>query len=117
MLMKELSWKEIAVRLKALRKQHHLTIERLAEMVNVSISFIGLIEKGESGVSLENLYKLAQLYNCSLDYLVTGSEYTGEQDANARFAQLNTAFYGYADDEVAFVASLARFLRGKVTVK
>ena len=115
--MKELSWKEVATRLKALRKQHKLTIERLAEMVDVSSSFIGLIEKGESGVSLENLYKLAQLYSCSLDYIVTGKENAGEQEEGGQFSQLTSAFHGYTSDEVDFVASLARFLRGKVTVK
>jgi len=115
--MKELNWKDVAVRLKALRKQHKLTIERLAEMIEVSSSFIGLIEKGESGVSLENLYKLAQIYSCSLDWLVTGKENAGAQEAGGQFAQLNTAFHGYTSDEVDFVASLARFLRGKISLK
>lgn len=110
--MKELNWNDVATRLRALRKQHRLTIERLAEMVNVSTSFIGLIEKGESGVSLENLYKLSQVYNCSLDYLVTGEK--TENDENELVAQLSTAFYGYNDKELNFVADLARFVRGKI---
>ncbi|MCL1842205.1 MAG: helix-turn-helix domain-containing protein [Defluviitaleaceae bacterium] len=115
--MKELSWNDVAARLKALRKQHRLTIERLAEMVNVSTSFIGLIEKGESGVSLENLYKLSQVYNCSLDYLVAGNNASGTSETNALLSQLSTAFYGCTDDELAFVAELTRFLRGKINVK
>jgi transcriptional regulator with XRE-family HTH domain len=114
--MKELCWKDVAVRLKALRKQHRLTIERLAEMVNVSTSFIGLIEKGESGVSLENLYKLSQVYNCTLDYLVTGNDNGEKTNVTAAFSQLATAFYGYTSEEIAFVADLARFMRGKITV-
>ena len=115
--MKELSWKEVSVRLKALRKHHKLTIEKLAERIEVSSSFIGLIEKGESGVSLENLYKLAQLYNCSLDYLVSGKENAGTQDSGGHLARLNTAFYDFTEDEISFVASLAGFLRDKITVK
>jgi len=115
--MKELSWKEVSVRLKALRKQHKLTIEKLAERVEVSSSFIGLIEKGESGISLENLYKLAQVYNCSLDYLVSGKENAGAQDSGGHLARLSTSFHGYTEEEISFVASLAHFLRDKVTVK
>ena len=115
--MRELSWKDVAVRLKALRKQHKLTIEKLAERIEVSSSFIGLIEKGESGISLENLYKLAQIYGCSLDYLVAGKENAGAQDSGGQLARLSTAFYGFTEDEISFVASLAGFLRDKVTVK
>jgi transcriptional regulator with XRE-family HTH domain len=116
MLMKELCWKEVAARLKALRKQHRLTIEKLAERVNVSTSFIGLVEKGESGVSLENLYKLAQVYSCSLDYLVTGKENNVAADVNSMLPQLASAFYGYSDEELAFIADLVGFMRGKITV-
>jgi len=115
--METLNWKEVAVRLKTLRKQHKLTIEKLAERIDVSTSFIGLVEKGESGISLENLYKLAQVYSCSLDYLVTGKENAGAPVTDERLSRLSTAFYGYEKEEVEFVASLASFLRGKVVVK
>ncbi|MCL1884745.1 MAG: helix-turn-helix domain-containing protein [Defluviitaleaceae bacterium] len=114
--MKELNWKEVAARLKSLRKQHRLTIERLAEMANVSTSFIGLVEKGESGISLDNLYKLSQIYNCSIDYLVAGSEKSGELNHDSPLSQLSTAFFDYSNEEIAFVADLARFIRGKISV-
>ncbi|MCL2197569.1 MAG: helix-turn-helix domain-containing protein [Defluviitaleaceae bacterium] len=115
--MKELDWKEVAVRLRTLRKEHRLTIERLAEMVNVSTSFIGLVEKGESGVSLENLYKLSQVYNCSIDYLVTGDESNNIRYANKPLSQLSTAFFGYDESELSFVADLARFIRANAPTR
>lgn len=114
--MKELNWKEVASRLKALRKQNHLTIEKLAEMVNVSTSFIGLIEKGESGVSLENLYKLAQIYGCSLDYLVAGED-SENRAVDSPMSMVGTALHGCNDEEIVFFADLARFLRRKLTAK
>ena len=110
-VMKELIRSDVAARLKSLRKEHKLTIERLAEMINVSASFIGLIEKGGSGISLENLYKLSQVYGCSLDYLIAGGE---PQNNSARLAKLQSALYDFDDDEIDFVASLARFMHGKV---
>lgn len=113
--MRELDWNEVAARLKELRKKNKLTIERLAEMVKVSTSFIGLIEKGESGISIENLYKLAQVFNCSLDYLITGTDMV--TDSHARFEKLNAALYDYSDRELEFVIEMSNFLRGRVEVR
>jgi len=70
--MKKLNWNDVSIRLKTLRQQHKMTIEELAGKTDVSSSFIELLEKESSGISLENLYKIAQVYNCSLDYLVAG---------------------------------------------
>jgi len=71
--MIELNWKDIATRLTALRNQHKLTIEELADRIDVASSFIGMVETEGFGISFENLFKISQVYNCSLDYLVTGS--------------------------------------------
>ena len=114
--MKELNWNDVAARLKALRKQHKLTIERLAEKINVSSSFIGLIEKGESGISLENLYKLSQLYNCSLDYLVSGGDDEAASYVDARFSRITTALHDCDENEIEFFASLATYLHDKISV-
>ena len=114
-VLKELNWSEIATRLKELRTSNKLTIERTAELIGVSTSFIGLIEKGNSGVSIENLYKLSQIFNVSVDYLITGS--TNNHDAHTKFTLLNTAVFDWSESEIAFLADLSRFLRTKITVK
>jgi len=116
-MVKELSWTEISQRLKSLRKENKLTIERLAELVGVSTSFIGLIEKGESGISIENLYKLSQVFNCSLDYLVTGNKTGTTSNTHSRFVELNSTLYDYEDKEIAFIIEMAKFLRNRVSVK
>ena len=115
--MKELSWKDISIRLKSLRNQNGLTIERLAELVGVSTSFIGMIEKGNSGISIENLYKLSQIFNCSLDYLVTGNENGNVLDMNARLAKLNASLFDYSDSEIDFIIELSNFVKNRVEVK
>ena len=115
--MKELSWQEISARLKTLRKENKLTIERLAEMVGVSTSFIGLIEKGESGISIENLYKLSQVFNCTLDYLVTGKRGEEAPGPHTKFAKLNSALYDYNENEIDFIIDTAKFLRSRTNLR
>ena len=113
--MNELSWKELALRLKELRKKNKLTIERLANIVGVSTSFISMLEKGESGISIENLYKMAQVFNCSLDYLVTGE--TDRNHDYSKFSSLNTLLYDYSEKEIEFIIDTAKFLRDRVVVE
>ena len=115
--MEDVNWQQVGLRLKAERKKSGLTIERLSELVGVSPSFIGLIERAVSGVSVENLYKLAQIYNCSLDYLVTGNHNTIHATNDTKFAHLTTALYDYNNDEIHTIIELAKLLRGKVEIR
>jgi len=69
-----LDWKKIDSRIRTLRQNNNLTIERLCEMIGVSTSFIGLVERGDSKISIENLYKLSQVFHVSIDYLLKGEQ-------------------------------------------
>lgn len=57
-------------RIKAKRKELHLTQEQLAETCNISISFLGHIERGTRIASLETLYGLCRALDVSADYLL-----------------------------------------------
>lgn len=114
--MEELDWGSIAVRLRELRLENKITIERLAEMVGVSTSFIGLVEKGDSGISIENLYKLSQVFRVSVDYILTGKA-DREYNYYSKFDQLNTALFDYSDEELNFLISLSKFLKPRISIK
>ncbi len=45
--------------LKELRKERKLTLKNLAELTDVSISFLSQVERGKSSVTLESLKKIA----------------------------------------------------------
>ena len=115
--MDMLNWADIASRLKKKRKGSKLTIERLSELIEVSPSFISLIERGETGISVENLYKLSQVFNCSIDYLVTGNESTDIPDTYSRFSALNATIYDYTDSEIALLTDVAKFLKSRINVR
>ena len=57
-------------RIKQQRLNRGLTQEGLAENANVSVSFLGQIERGERKLSLETLVKIAGALGASLDFLV-----------------------------------------------
>lgn len=64
----------INLNLKRLRIQHQYTQEQLAEQLGVSRQVIAKWEKGESTPDLDFCMKLAELYDVTLDNLVSYNE-------------------------------------------
>lgn len=60
----------INMNIKALRIQHQLTQEEVAERLNVSRQVIAKWEKGDSTPDIQYCMELAKLYNVTLDNLV-----------------------------------------------
>lgn len=50
-------------RLKALRLDHNLTQLELAEILDMSPNFIGMIERGERNTTVEKVFKIARALN------------------------------------------------------
>lgn len=59
-------------RIAALRKEHHMTQAELAESLDISIKHCSSVERGLSRLSIEKLIETADIFNTSLDYLITG---------------------------------------------
>ncbi|HGG0416061.1 TPA: helix-turn-helix domain-containing protein [Clostridium sporogenes] len=57
-------------RLKELREEKDLTQEELGKFLNVSRQAISSYESEETEPSINNLVKLANIFNVSLDYLL-----------------------------------------------
>lgn len=52
--------KKFGSRLKYLRKEQNLTQLELAEILDMSPNFIGMIERGERNTTVENVFKIAR---------------------------------------------------------
>lgn len=50
-------------RLKGLRRERDLTQLELAEILDMSPNFIGMIERGERNTTVENAFKIARALN------------------------------------------------------
>jgi len=70
--MYNIDYKELGKRIRAERRRQDLTQEKLAEMADISESFMGHIERGGRTLSIETLAKLANALNLSIEYIVCG---------------------------------------------
>lgn len=64
---------EIGQRIAALRKERHITQEKFAEILNISVKHCSEVERGLSSLSLEKLIFVADYFDCSMDYLIHGT--------------------------------------------
>ena len=72
-----------------LRKHAQMSQVQLAEALHVSASTIGMYEQGRRVPGLDILIRMSQAFGVSLDYLITGKEFTSSAD--------DFDSYGFAD--------------------
>ena len=60
---------ELKDRLKELRKENHLTQEKLGQMIGYGYTAIANYESGRNNPSIRDLKRLADIFDVSLDYL------------------------------------------------
>lgn len=70
----------IARRICYLRKNRDLTQAQLAQALHVSSSAMGMYEQARRTPDLDTLVALSRFFNVSLDYLITGTEFTCAQN-------------------------------------
>lgn len=112
--------KEIGKRIRDERLKNKLTIEKLCELLEVSPSFIGLVERGTSGISIEKLYRLSEIFHVSTDYLIKGTQEnvpSPQKQSNTALDALNAYLYNSTEDEILFILSLIKFIKPRVEIK
>lgn len=70
--LKHCSFKFLCQRLKAKRESLNLTQAELAEKVNLSNNFVGMIERGERNTKFTNVYKLISVLGSNLEEFFKG---------------------------------------------
>ena len=70
--------KESGARIQKLRKLHGLTQEQLAEKLNISVNYLGKLETGNYGGSIDLLIEVAETFGVTLDYLILGKQQADE---------------------------------------
>ncbi len=65
-------------RIREVRKKQKLTQEQLAERLDISVEFVGQIERNLKMPSIQVFVKLVEVLNVSADYLLRDSVSTGQ---------------------------------------
>lgn len=71
----------LSSRIAFLRREAGMSQSQLASKLSISASAVGMYEQGRRIPDLDTLIALANLFDVSLDYLITGEEH---QHRNAR---------------------------------
>ncbi len=82
-----MSSNSIGTILKDLRKERKLTLKELAELTEVSISFLSQVERGKSSVTLESLKKIADALK------VNPTVFFSDFSSNDQLAEIRQQFY------------------------
>ncbi|MCQ2518802.1 MAG: helix-turn-helix domain-containing protein [Lachnospiraceae bacterium] len=64
----------IGQRIKKLRKENKMTQQQLADRLGVSLNHVSKIEPGMKVPSVDLFLTLSEIFNVSLDFLITGKE-------------------------------------------
>lgn len=63
--------KEIGKRIAYFRRKNNLTQQNLADKMDLSVSYIGQVERGITQVSLERLYEISEILNVDIVMLLS----------------------------------------------
>ena len=84
---------KIGKRIREERLRLNLTQEKLAEDVDLSMAYIGQVERGERSFTLENLIMVARRLGVTVDYLLSDSIAPTENDEYRELLSRNTGSY------------------------
>lgn len=88
-------------KLKAMRRNNNLSQREVSEAIGVSISIISDYENGVKTPSVEKLLKLAGLYRCSVDFLLSNEVSKSE----------GISIEGLSDRQIQIIKMFANELR------
>jgi len=96
-------------RIREERTSRNLTIEQLSELVNLSPSYLGLVERGERGLSVEKLIKITDVFVISVDSLLQD----GETSVVSRLGELEALLSNMQDEDFRFVVDFIKLFKDK----
>lgn len=73
-MAKQVDYKAVGLRIKTLRLKNNIYQTELAKSIGVSQTHMSNIESGRAGLTLENLVKMTNIFNCGIDEIVFGEE-------------------------------------------
>lgn len=93
-------------RIKDLRYSINYTQEKFASQINISTSYLALLETGKRMASIDVLAQIVDSFHVSLDYLLFGKEEPLETKNYLHFQKL---CHNFSNEDIASALKLAEF--------
>ena len=103
---------KVGKRIKEEREARNMSVEELANLLNISTSYLNLIERGERGTVQMRLYRLSQIFGLPIDALFDGKKKTGITAVESRRNKLVSITNDMSEKELECLISAAKGLRG-----
>ena len=84
----EINYSIIGIRLKQARINKKLTQEKLAEMLEISVTYISRVECGSTKINLKRLIQICGLLDTSVSSIVEGTYLKSESYLSSAFSDL-----------------------------
>ena len=104
--------KGLGSRIKELRTSLNCTQEKFSSKIDISTSYLALLETGKREASIDVLAQIAYACNTSIDYLLFGTKEPLNDQNNRVFQALCGQF---SDKDIADALSLAEFYLKNLT--
>lgn len=100
-MAKQVDYKAVGLRIKTLRLKNNIYQTELAKNIGVSQTHMSNIESGRAGLTLENLVKMTNIFNCGIDDIVFGEEKAKKETQTNISGEFHYAGYraGFANAE------------------
>lgn len=113
--------KQVGKNIRKERRKLDLSMEQLAEMLDISSAFLGLIERGERGTSIKNLILLSKIFEIPLDDLVLKDSKTcvseNKNNCSEKIHIINCLVPRLASDEQEFIIENIKWLLIRANTK
>lgn len=83
----------IGTRLQQLRKEHKVSCRQLGKEIGLSASALSHYETGINIPSMENVLKIAEYFDVSIDYLVGRTEYRNQEEQRRKVQKIAVKRY------------------------
>ena len=107
-----INYSRLGKRISELRKQRKLSQSQLAELANVTDSYISHIETGRKKASLESLVKIAAALDVTLDRILLGNQ---PNDLKNYLPELETLMESCTPYERAIIYDMVKSVRESLT--
>jgi transcriptional regulator with XRE-family HTH domain len=89
----------IGPRIRKLREANQLSREKLADVLGLSDSYIGLIERGTRGITINNLIKIGDYFDVPVEYFISHPSHSSNLNNNPRLLEISNHIKHLADED------------------